>query len=60
MINFGKSGGSGSGGSGSDGGGSGSGWKIGASTSLVVMKDVERDKTNLGFRQYKFLSILWI
>ena len=38
MINFGKSGGSGSGGSGSgsDGGGSGSGWKIGASTSLVV------------------------
>ena len=36
MINFGKSGGSGSGGSGSDGGGSGSGWKIGASTSLVI------------------------
>ena len=43
MINFGKSGGSGSGGSesggsGSDGGGSGSGsgWKIGASTSLVA------------------------
>ena len=36
MINFGKSGGSGSGGSGSDGGGSGSGWKIGASTSLVL------------------------
>ena len=40
MINFGKSGGSGSGGSGSDGGGSGSrsgsGWKIGASTSLLV------------------------
>ena len=35
MINFGKSGGSGSSGSGSDGGGSGSGWKIGASTSLV-------------------------
>ena len=35
MINFAKSGGSGSGGSGSDGGGSGSGWKIGASTSLV-------------------------
>ena len=40
MINFGKSGGSGSGGSGSggsgsDGGGSGSGWKIGASTSLL-------------------------
>ena len=35
MINFGKSGGSGSGGSGSDGGGSGSGWKIGASTSLI-------------------------
>ena len=42
MINFGKSGGSGSGGSGSDGGGSGSdgggsgsGWKIGASTSLM-------------------------
>ena len=34
MINFGKSGGSGSGGSGSDGGGSG--WKIGASTSLVI------------------------
>ena len=30
MINFGKSGGSGS-----DGGGSGSGWKIGASTSLL-------------------------
>ena len=37
MINFGKSGGSGSGGSGSDGGGSGSGWKIGASTSLVTV-----------------------
>ena len=36
MINFGKSGGSGSGGSGSDGGGSGSGWKIGASTSLLL------------------------
>ena len=43
MINFGKSGGSGSGGSGSggsgsgsNGGGSGSGWKIGASTSLIV------------------------
>ena len=48
MINFGKSGGSGSGGSGSggsgsggsgsgsNGGGSGSGWKIGASTSLVT------------------------
>ena len=35
MINFGKSGGSGSGGSGSDGSGSGSGWKIGASTSLL-------------------------
>ena len=39
MINFGKSGGSGSGsdGGGSDGGGSGSesGWKIGASTSLL-------------------------
>ena len=33
MKNFGKSGGSG--GSGSDGGGSGSGWKIGASTSLL-------------------------
>ena len=33
MINFGKSGGSGS-----DGGGSGSGWKIGASTSLVPTK----------------------
>ena len=32
MINFGKSGGSGS-----DGGGSGSGWKIGASTSLILM-----------------------
>ena len=31
MINFGKSGGSGS-----DGGGSGSGWKIGASTSLIT------------------------
>ena len=39
MINFGKSGGSGSdgGGSGSDGGGSGSGWKIGASTSLILV-----------------------
>ena len=31
MINFGKSGGSGS-----DGGGSGSGWKIDASTSLLL------------------------
>ena len=30
MTNFGESGGSGS-----DGGGSGSGWKIGASTSLI-------------------------
>ena len=36
MINFGKSGGSGSGGS--DGGGSGSGWKIDASTSLLLTK----------------------
>ena len=32
MMNFGKSGGSGS-----DGGGSGSGWKIGASTSLILV-----------------------
>ena len=41
MINFGKSGGSGSGGSGSDGGGSGSGWKIGASTSLMGKTKIE-------------------
>ena len=39
MINFGKSGGSGS-----DGGGSG--WKIGASTSLVVRLNFRSDFAN--------------